>query len=117
MAWHKIGIKHWRKYLWVFFLWFIFAIGCFIAPFLAFAIPFAYKKSDYIRRFIRAADRLCAAMLGYSGRQMLSTEVAHDKRFKWMYDMLNEIEPNHCEESNYEEGAYCRLKDRTIGYK
>ena len=114
--WHKIGFKHWKKYVWVLFLWLMFTFGCFLAPFLAISIPFT-RNIPYIQRFVRAADRMLAAMLCYSGRQMLSTELAHDERLKWMHDMLNDIEPNHCEESAYEEGAYCRLSDRKIGHK
>lgn len=118
--WHKIGIRHYRKYFWVFFLWLMFSIGCFLAPFIAISLPFT--RSEYIRRFIKSADRLCASLLGFSGRQMLSTELAHDTRLQWMHDWLNEIEPNHCEESACEEGAYCRLSDkpevhRTLGCK
>lgn len=58
---------------------------------------------------------MCAAMLGFSGRVTLSTECNH--AMHWMHDILNEIEPNHCEEAAYTEGAYCKLSDRTIGYK
>lgn len=111
--WHKIRFRRWRKYLWMLFLWLMFTFGCFLAPFLALAIPFTRRQ--YVHRFVRAADRLCAALLGFSGRQMLSTELAHDGRFRWMRNMLNEIEENHCEESAYEEGAYCRLSDRRLG--
>ena len=116
MSWHKIGFRKWRKYIWVLFLWLMFSFGCFLAPFLAMTIPFT-RNISYIQRFVRAADRLCAALLGFSGRHMLSTELSHNERLKWMHDMLEEIDPNHCVESAYEEGAYCRLKDRTIGYK
>lgn len=114
MAWHKIGLRHSRRYLWILFLWLMFTIGCFLAPFIAILIPFL-KNVDYIQRFVRAADRLCAAMLGYDGKHMLSTELAHSSRLKWMYRVLNYIQPNHCEESAYEEGAYCRISDRRIG--
>jgi hypothetical protein len=76
----------------------------------------------YMQRFIRAVDRLCAAMLGFSGRQMISTELVHAERLLWMRDWLETINPHHCEESAYEEGAYCRLSDKpekhhTLGCK
>lgn len=113
--WNKIGFKRWRKYLWILFLWIMFTFGCFLAPFLAMMIPFT--RREYIVRFVKAADRMLAAMLNYSGRNMLSTELAHDTSFKWMHDMLNEIDENHCEESAYAEGAYCRLSDRRLGIR
>lgn len=114
--WYKTGLKYLRRFTWVVFLWFMFSVGCFCAPFIAMVIPFTHDIK-YLQRFIRAADRLCAAMLGFSGRQMLSTELTHDTRLAWMYNLLNEIEPGHCEESAYEEGAYCRLSDKPESYR
>jgi hypothetical protein len=115
---HTFIFKRIRKLIWVLFLWFLFSIGCFCAPFIAIAIAIpATRKSRYMQFFIRAADRLCAAMLGFTGRFMLSTELANEPRLRWMYYLLNEIETNHCEESVYEEGAYCRLYDRRLGAK
>jgi hypothetical protein len=115
---HTFIFKRIRKLIWVLFLWLLFSIGCFCAPFIAIAIAIpATRKSRYMQFFIRAADRLCAAMLGFTGRFMLSTELANEPRLRWMYYLLNEIETNHCEESVYEEGAYCRLYDRRLGAK
>jgi hypothetical protein len=115
---YKFIFKRFRKFVWVLFLWFLFSIGCYCAPFIALAIAIpATRRSRYMQFFIRAADRLCAAMLGFSGRLMLSTELANEPRLHWMYYLLNEIETNHCEESVYEEGAYCRLYDRRLGVK
>lgn len=54
-------------------------------------------------------------MLGFSGRVTLSTECIHAMR--WMKNILNEIENNHCEESAFTEGAYCRIKDKKLGIK
>lgn len=114
--WHNIGISI-RKLIWVVFLWLMFSGGCLCAPFIAIAIAFPFtRKLKYMQRFIRAADRLCAAMLGFSGRQMLSTELTHDTRLAWMHDLLEEIQPGHCEQSAYEEGAYCRLSDKPDSY-
>jgi hypothetical protein len=64
---------------------------------------------------VLAADRMCAAMLGYSGRVTLSTECIHSAN--WLYLILNEIEDNHCEDSAFIEGAYCRLSDHQLGDK
>lgn len=68
-----------------------------------------------MQRFVRAADRLCASMLGFSGRHMLSTELTYCQQYGWMRRILDEIQDRHCEESAFEEGAYCRLSDRKIG--
>lgn len=62
-----------------------------------------------------AADRLIAAILGFSGKLMLSTELSYNNRLSWMRRGLDEIEPGHCTNSAYSEGAYCRLKDHTMG--
>ena len=105
--------KEGRRYFWVFVLWLIFSFGCFCAPFIAIAIAFPFTRNlHYMQRFIRAADRLCGAMLGFSGRQMISTELTHASRLMWMREVIDIIDPHHCEESAYEEGAYCRLSDR-----
>jgi hypothetical protein len=100
----------------MFLLWFIFAIGCFIAPFMAILLPI-FKHNTYIRHFVMSADRMCAAMLGFSGRVTLSTECNHAMRYFWLHNVLNDIEENHCEDSAYGEGAYCRLSDRQLGDK
>ena len=111
-------IRHTRIAIWVIFLWLLFTIGCFLAPFLAIVIFLPRVRSSiYFHRFVRSADRLCASMLGFSGRHMLSTELTYCQNLRWMHRMLNEIEDRHCEESAFEEGAYCRLSDRRIGNK
>lgn len=115
MSYHRAA-KITRRALWVFLLWFIFSVGCLAAPFLALTIPFT-KKLSYIQVFVRAADRLCAAMLGFSGRLLLSTELSHAPQFRWIHDALEEIDPQHCERSAYSEGAYCRLSDHKLGHR
>jgi len=70
-----------------------------------------------MKNFIKSADRMCAALLGFSGRQMLSTELIYQKRMLWMKNILDEIEPQHCENSAIDEGAYSRLKDRSTGHR
>jgi hypothetical protein len=97
-------------------LWIMFSVGCSIAPMIAIVYPFN-TGNRYLSNFIKSADRLAATMLGFSGRAMLSTELAHEPRMTWMRDWLNEIEPGHCLDSAFTEGAYCRLSDRTIGIK
>jgi hypothetical protein len=109
-------MKYPRKFIFVLTLWILFAIGCFAAPFLVIVYPY-FKKHGYTRNIVKAADRMCAALLGFTGRQMLSTELIQGTRLIWMREELDEIQPRHCEESAYEEGAYCRLTDHQIGTK
>lgn len=101
-----------QKLVWLFLLWILFSVGCIAAPVLALAFPIL-KRFSYPRQVLHAADRLCAALLGFNGRNMLSTELAQTDH--WMHGVLNTIEKNHCEESAYAEGAYCRLSDRRLG--
>jgi len=97
-------------------LWVLFSLCCFIAPFVAIGFVF-YPKHSYMRRFVKAADRTVAAVLGFSGRFMLSTEVAFAPKWKWLHDVLNAIQHQHCEIEAFEEGAYCRLSDKGLGTK
>lgn len=103
-----------KKIGWAFLLWLFFSAGCFISPFLALGFPLV-RRYHYPRRVLYAADRLCAAMVGFSGRHMLSTEVGFSPRLTWLHDALNSIEPNHCEKSIYAEGPYCRISDHELG--
>ena len=110
-----------RKALFVLVLWICFSFGCVMAPFIAILliIP-AVWKTDYIRNFVKAADRLCAAQLGYSGRMMLSTELVFSSRLQWMRKSLDEIDQNgdgHCLECVYTEGPYSRLSDKQLRCK
>lgn len=105
-----------HRILSVFVLWIIFCIGCIVAPFLAIVLPIC-KPTGYSRNFVVAADRMMAALLGFSGRITLSTECVHSLKHHRMHDMLNEIEPLHCECSAVEEASYCRLSDRRLGDK
>lgn len=95
-----------------------FTIGCWLAPFFALSllVP-SIRKKEYIMNFVKAADRMMAAMLGFSGRFMLSTECAHAPCLLKLRNALDWLEENHCVESAIGEGAYCRLSDRKIGYK
>lgn len=106
--------KSMKKFLLVIFLWFIFTIGCLLAPIFAILL-LVLPKNRYIKHFVLAADRMCAAMLGFSGRVTLSTECLH--KLRWLHDALNFIDTNHCEETAINEGAYCRLSDRQLGEK
>ena len=110
-----------RKALFALTLWGCFAFGCFVAPFVAILLIFPVVwKIDYFRNFVKAADRLCAAQLGYSGRVMLSTELVYSTRLQWMRKALDEIDQNgdkHCIESAWTEGPYSRLSDRQIRAK
>ena len=109
-------MKALRKFWFIFVLWLMFSFGCFCVPFLAIVYPW-FKHRGYMQNVVKAADRMCAALLGFSGRQMLSTELIYETRLMWMRKELDNIEKNHCEESAYEEGAYCRLKDHKSGSK
>lgn len=103
-----------KRYVLVVLLWMLFSCCCFAAPFLAMFFRW-YPKGSYVRRFVRAADRLIAAMLGYSGRFTLSAELADHSSHQWLRDILNLVEPNHCEIEAMEEGAYCRISDHQRG--
>lgn len=107
-----------RKIGFALILWVCFTAGCLIAPIVAILllIP-AVWKTDYIRNFVKAADRLCAAELGFSGRVMLSTELVYSSRLQWMRKGLDECEPDHCLKSVYVESPYCRLSDNQIRCK
>lgn len=109
-------MKYIRKIIFVLLLWIAFSLGCFLAPFLALVLPF-YHKNIYTKNFIKAADRMTAAMLGFSGQLLLSTEVLNYNKLRWLHLILNELEPNHCEDSAFGEGAYCRISDKKMGIK
>lgn len=95
-----------------------FTIGCWLAPFFALALLMpSVRKHEYIMNFVKAADRMMAALLGFSGRFMLSTECAHAPCLLKLRNVLDWLEANHCVDSMVNEGAYCRLSDRKIGYK
>lgn len=100
----------------MFFLWLAFTAGCLASPIVVPLLPFV-RRHRYSFFVLCAADRLMAALLGFSGRVTLSAELAHSNKYPWLRDSLNRIEPNHCEESAYSEGVYCRLSDRTLGHK
>lgn len=107
-----------RKYGSATILWVAFSFGCIVAPFMAIALLIPrIRRIPYMMNFVKAADRMTAAELGFSGRFMLSTECAHAPCLQRLRDILNEIEENHCESSAYEEGVYCKISDHTIGYK
>jgi len=111
-------MRHLRKALFAITLWVCFAFGCLIAPLVAIllVIP-AVWKIDYFRNYVKAADRLCAAELGYSGRVMLSTELVYSTRLQWMRKALDECETDHCVNSAHLESPYCRLSDRQLRAK
>lgn len=70
-----------RRYCFVVILYGIFLIGCLSAPVIVmFYVPL--KKIEYIRGVVLAADRMMAAQLGFSGKFTVSTECAHDDRYK-----------------------------------
>lgn len=99
-------------------LFVLFTIGCWMAPILTLFFRFATPNS-YWRRFVYAADKMMAAMFGFSGRFTLSAECAYAERktFKILHDMLNDIQPEHCEKAALHESMYCRISDHTFGDK
>lgn len=107
-------MKNIKILLFLLILWMMFTIGCITAPLFALIYPFI-KHKRYSKNYILAADRMCAAMLGFSGRVTLSTECID--KMRWLYKILNIIEQNHCEDSAITEHAYCRLSDKKIGHK
>ena len=113
---YTTGLHHCKRVSIVVCLWVLFSLSCFVAPFVAIGFVF-YPRHTYMRRFVKAADRMVAALLGFSGRFMLSTEVAFADQWKWLHDALNMIQQEHCEIEVFEEGAYCRIRDRELGIK
>lgn len=101
-----------RKLLWI-VLWVLFSIGsivaAFLTPFLTLCYPFINKHSQ-IAKMVESADRMIAAFyFGCSGRWTLSIECAHrqPKLFVVLRCILDRVKPGHCEESAFNEGAYC----------
>ena len=116
MVFRKI-YRHAKRSVWATALWLYFFIGCQCAPWLA-ILHFLGISNAYTFRFIKAADRMAAAQLGFSGRNMLSSECAHDPRYMWMQKALDEIaQEDHCLQSMYDEGTYCSIRDRTLRSK
>lgn len=103
-----------KQYSLVLFLWVLFSLCCLVAPFVAMFF-WAYPRHSYMRRFVKSADRMIAALLGFSGRHTLSTECAHSNDYQWLRNILNTVEENHCEREAFEEGAYCRISDKQRG--
>jgi hypothetical protein len=98
-------------------LWLCFSLGCWIAPIVA---PFyvLFKRDGYTQRCVDAADRMCDAQLGGSGRVMLSTSLAYSGKMQWMRRALDDIAQGpHCYNSVFSEHPYCRLSDRQIRAK
>lgn len=109
--------QHARRISLVVGFWILFSVGCILTPIMVLLYPFA-KKHGYITNLVEAADRMVAALLGFSGHWELSVEYAIDpERYKRMHDYLNSIAPDHCEKSAISEGAYCRISDRKMGTK
>lgn len=98
--------------------WLAFWFGCWIAPFIVLGFHFS-SNEGYAKRVGRAADKMCAALLGKSGRYTLSSECAfaEDKRLRQLHDILNDIKTGHCESEVLDENMYCRLSDHRLGEK
>lgn len=104
------------KVFWWITLWIMFSFGCLCAPFIALLIPFRIH-SQYLHTILKASDRLVAAELGFSGLLLLSTELAYTDKYKFLRSGIAIIDEQHCADSAYTEGAYCRLKDHSIRVK
>jgi hypothetical protein len=105
-----------RRYLFVVILWVLFALGCVLAPVLAIFYALL-PQNHYLRRVVKAADRLIAAILGYSGKFTASVESATEPRLEWLRYMLDEIEEDHCKKEAIAEHAYCSIIHRNLGDK
>lgn len=99
------------KYTLLLLLWAAFTAACILAPFCAIMWPLSGKYS-WTHCLVRAADRMVAALLGFSGRHMLSTEAATSPRLALLKKVLDYVEDRHCIEAAYEEGAHCLLSDK-----
>lgn len=105
-----------KRVIFVIILWIFFTIGCLVTPLLALFFSFV-PKNHYLRRVVKAADRMMAAILGYSGKFTLSVECGTEPNLMWLHDMLNVIQKNHCENEVFEEHAYCSIKHKKLGDK
>lgn len=101
-------------------LWVLFSLCCiallFVIPVLAVFVKF-YPKNSYPRRLVRAANKLVAVLLGFSGRFTVSVECTDSPKYRWLHDSLDVIEEKHCENEVFAQGAYCRLSDHQRGDK
>lgn len=71
----------------------------------------------YCFNVLCAIDRTIAALCGFSGRHLLSTELCHTEKYKFIRRMLDKRWPDHCRKAAFHEAAYCRLSDRQLGHK
>ena len=111
-----IEVRDAKRYLFIVILWVLFTAGCLIAPILAIFF-FLYPKNSYLNRVVKSADRMMAAILGYSGKFTASVESATEPDLVWLRDMLDTIKEKHCENEVFSEGAYCSIKTKKLGDK
>lgn len=105
-----------KRYVFIVFLWILFTFGCLLAPILVIGF-FLFPRNFYLKTVVLAADRMIAAILGYSGKFTASVESASEPKLKWLHDMLNVIEKDHCEKEVLKEHAYCSIKHKKLGDK
>lgn len=105
-----------KRLVFILILWVLFTLGCMLAPFMS-IFYFFFPMNHYLRRVVKAADRMIAAILGYSGKFTASVESASEPRLEWLHYMLNEIQENHCENEVVSEHAYCSITHKKLGDK
>lgn len=119
---YQLTKTHGRRALFAICLVLFFQFGLACAAVLVFVLLWSGAwRSPYMRNFYKSCSRLCAAMFGFSGRMMLSTEVYFDGRFQWLRKMLDAIDSSggvgHCLKSVYAENPYSRISDHQLRAK
>lgn len=86
-------------------LWLPFSIGSAAAIFVSLA-AILLKENEYGKDVLRAMDKVLAAVLGFSGFFTLSAEcgVATSQPWVLLRQLLNAIQPGHCEGAARNEG-------------
>jgi len=84
-------------------LWLVFSIAGLVAiPRLLYGVV---TNNERIWSPVgRAMDRVLAALLGYSGRYTTSAELAVSDRHQWLRNLVDKLEPGHCEKEARKEG-------------
>lgn len=86
-------------------LWLPFSLGC-IAAIIVSLAAILLEENVYGKDVLRAMDKLLAAVLGFSGYYTLSAECGVTEKQPWVLlkNLLNLIQPGHCEGAAKHEG-------------
>lgn len=86
-------------------LWLPFTLGC-IAAGVVSLLAILFEWNDYGKNVLRAMDKTLAAVLGFTGYFTLSAECGIARKQPWvaLRNLLNRIQPGHCEGAAKNEG-------------